>query len=39
MAFVIAAVILAIGIFFYTWVLGPIEQIPPSPKTVVVDAA
>jgi Sugar phosphate permease len=37
LAFVVAAVVLAIGIFFYTWVLGPIEQIP-APKSLVVEA-
>jgi dipeptide/tripeptide permease len=33
-AFVVAAVILAIGIFFYTVVLGRIEQIP-APSTAL----
>ena len=32
-AFIVAAVILGIGIFFYTIILGPITQIPsPMPK-------
>jgi dipeptide/tripeptide permease len=32
-AFVVAGVIMAAGIFFYTVVLGPIEQIP-APEAV-----
>jgi sugar phosphate permease len=34
-AFIVAAVILAVGIFFYTVVLGPIEPIPTPPSATV----
>ena len=37
-AFVVAAVILAIGIFFYTVMLGPIEQIPSPPRPAVTSS-
>ena len=38
-AFVVCAVILAIGIFFYTVVLGPIVQIPTAEERAALKAA
>lgn len=39
MAFVVAGVMLVIGIIFYTVVLGRIEPIPPNPATLTEQAA